>query len=79
MSFYKPGDYIIEALSDKKYISFIGMTPVEDLTLRNVKYPLEAQSYAYPVTLISNEVVGETCELSFKEGLISVIQSADSN
>ncbi|MDZ7835323.1 MAG: thiamine diphosphokinase [Alkalibacterium sp.] len=75
VSFYEPGEYTIQKETSKKYLSFIGMAPLKELTLKEVKYPLSDQSYAYPRALISNEFLNETCRVSFKEGILAVIQA----
>lgn len=75
--FFKPGNHQVSADESKKYISFIGMTPIEKLTLKNVKYPLNGISYSYPMSLVSNELIDSTCQFSFEKGLLGVIQSTD--
>lgn len=75
--FFKPGAHEIEADESKRYLSFIGMTPIDKLTLNNVKYPLEEAFYSYPISLVSNEIVGSNCQFSFEKGLLGVIQSSD--
>lgn len=77
LRFYTPGDYRLERESDKRYLSFIGMTPLKALTLEEVKYPLQAKDYAYPIALVSNEFVCEEMRFSFAEGLLVAIQSRD--
>jgi len=77
VAFYEPGEYSIQKEASKKYLSFIGMTPLKGLTLKEVKYPLSNQSYAYPRALISNEFLNDTCHFSFNEGILAVVQSAD--
>ena len=61
------------------YLSFIGMTPIEKLTLTGVVYPLNGKDYDYPIALVSNEFEESKAELhfSFESGLLAVIQSAD--
>lgn len=75
--FYNPGEYTLEKDESKKYLSFIGMTPLDQLTLKNVKYTLERKTYTYPVALVSNEFLEQDCHFSFKKGVIAVIQSTD--
>ena len=75
--FFKPGNHEIKADDSMTYISFIGMKPIEKLTLKNLKYPLENASYAHPVSLVSNEILGSECQVSFDKGLLGVIQSRD--
>lgn len=75
--FYKPGSHIIQKETDKKYLSFIGMTPLKNVTLTDVKYPLNEASYETPVALVSNEFLNEEMTFTFASGLIAVVQSRD--
>lgn len=74
--FFDKGSYVLEKEKEKYYLAFIGMTGLEGLTIKEVKYPVRDLNTEYPVTLVSNEIVGEKCEFSFNEGLLAVIQSA---
>ena len=78
ISFLIPGDYVIEKLDYTKYLSFITTGPIEQLTLKNVKYTLSNQDYDFPIALISNEFIDEKMEISFKSGGIIVGQTRDS-
>lgn len=75
--FYRAGKYIIKKEEDKKYLSFIGLTPIRQLSLRGVYYPLNNCDYSYPMALISNEFIGSEMEFTFKSGLMCVVQSCD--
>lgn len=75
--FYKPGNHTIQKEADKKYLSFIGMTPLENVTLKDVKYPLNETSYDSPVALVSNEFLNEEMRFTFTNGLMAVVQSRD--
>ena len=66
-----------QARSEGTYLSFISMTPVENLTLQNVKYTLDSKSYEYPVALVSNEFTADKMTISFAKGLILVAQTRD--
>ena len=77
VNFIQPGTYMIEKMDFTKYLSFISMTPVENVTLKNVKYTLDSKSYAYPVALVSNEFTGDKMTISFTKGLILVAQTRD--
>ncbi len=77
LSFYKPGAYELEKEENKKYLSFISMTALVNLNLKQVKYPLENSNYEHPVALISNEFKSQTMQFTFDEGLLAVIQSSD--
>ena len=78
ISFLIPGDYIIEKLDYTKYLSFITTGPIEQLTLKNVKYTLSNQDYDFPIALISNEFIEDKMKISFKSGGIIVGQTRDS-
>lgn len=78
ISFLTPGDYVIHKIVDTNYLSFISMGPVQQLTLKQVKYPLNHQNYDFPIALISNEFIDEKMEISFESGGIIVGQTRDS-
>lgn len=75
--FFQAGEHILAKESDKKYLSFIGLTAIEQLTLRDVRYETTQQNYPYPTALISNEFLGQSARFSFSHGLMCVIQSID--
>lgn len=75
--FYRAGSYRLHRETDKRYLSFISLTPVSKLHLHNVRYPLDGRDYDYPVALISNEFLADEMQFSFEEGLMCVIQSVD--
>lgn len=75
--FFEAGSYQLQPENQKKYLSFIGLTPIKALTLQHVKYPLWQQDYPYPMALISNEFSGSQMSFSFSDGLMCVVQSAD--
>ena len=79
VSHYLPGTYDIEKMNGMDYLSYILLTEVEDLTLNEVKYPLNQASFAQPMALISNEFINDKATFSFKKGMIAVVQSRDSN
>ena len=78
ISFLTPGEYVIHKLEHTKYLSFITTGPIEQLTLKKVKYPLNHQNYDFPIALISNEFIDEKMEISFESGGIIVGQTRDS-
>ena len=78
ISFLTPGDYVIHKIANTNYLSFISTGPVQQLTLKNVKYPLENQDYDFPIALISNEFLEDKMEISFKSAGIIVGQTRDS-
>ena len=53
------------------------MTPLEKLTLMDVKYPLREETYDSPVALVSNEFLNEEMTFTFTRGLMAVVQSRD--
>lgn len=77
ISFYLPGEYAIEKEADKTYLSYIGMTALKALTLKNVKYTLDEADFSYPAALISNEFITNTASFSFEEGILAVVQAKD--
>lgn len=77
MRFFRAGSYQLAQEKEKKYLSFIGLTPIEQLTLQGVKYEVSQQDYPYPVALISNEFSGSLMQFSFTGGLLCVMQSQD--
>lgn len=77
VSFYLPGEYELIQERDKPYAGFVCMTPVQKLSLRGFKYPLEEKDYEYPISLASNEFKKSVASFSFTEGLIVFIQSKD--
>lgn len=75
--YYLPGEYTIHKEEDKKYLSYIGLTPISGLTLKDVKYTLEDAEYTYPIALISNEFVESEATFSFSKGIVAVVQATD--
>ena len=77
ISFFTPGSYTISQHPDRKYLAFVLLTAVENLTLFDEKYQLNKRSFAHPISLASNEFVKKAAAFSFTSGVISVIQSRD--
>ncbi|MGX7418474.1 thiamine diphosphokinase [Carnobacterium gallinarum] len=77
ITFYLPGEYEISKEANKKYLAFVGLTAIKKLTLYDEKYQLTEANFDYPISLASNEFVGETGRFSFVEGVLAVIQSKD--
>lgn len=77
LSFYLPGNYEISKEADKKYVAFICMMPVKELSLVDLKYPLDKVDFDYPISLASNEFTQDEASFSFTEGLVVVVQSKD--
>ncbi len=61
------------------YVSLIPFTPkVKGVTLKGFKYPLTDYTLLSGRAIgVSNEITGETGEISFSEGLLLVIESRD--
>lgn len=74
-----PGSYEMKINQDRKYISFIPMSPfVKGLTLEGFKYPLKDCQIPWGSTLcISNELISDYGTFSFSEGILMVIRSQD--
>ncbi|WP_195852983.1 thiamine diphosphokinase [Aerococcus sanguinicola] len=79
LGFLLPGDHQVDRQSDKKYLSFIGLGPVADLTLNQVVYTLDKYQMTTPRAFISNEFLPDasTMTLSVSSGRLLVIQSRD--
>ncbi|SEK83964.1 thiamine pyrophosphokinase [Carnobacterium iners] len=77
LSYFNPGTYEIEKEKDKKYLAFVCLTAVKELTLKGMKYELSKADIAYPQSLASNEFINKKCQFSFETGLVAVIQSKD--
>lgn len=74
-----PGEYSIDALAEKKYISFIPLSNhVKGITLKGFKYPLINRHISLGSTLcISNELIGDYGTFSFSEGILMIVRSTD--
>lgn len=77
ISYYLPGQHRVDKLEEMDYLSYILLTEVQELTLNDVKYPLEKSSFERPVALISNEFLDNQARFSFTEGIVATIQSRD--
>lgn len=64
-----------------KYISFLPFTDeVEGITLEGFKYPLADYTMKKGQSIgVSNEMVSEFCRVTFKRGILLMIQSKDKN
>lgn len=74
-----PGTYPVHKIKNKKYISFIPISPeVKGLTLKGFKYPLtEYQIDIGSSRCISNELINDCGTFSFSEGILMIIRSTD--
>jgi thiamine pyrophosphokinase len=76
---YPPGEYRLPIIHDKKYVSFLPLTPtVKQLSLQGFKYPLHQRDIFMGSTLtISNELKEDYGTFSFTEGILMMIRSND--
>ncbi|MCP9332073.1 thiamine diphosphokinase [Lentilactobacillus hilgardii] len=79
ITFFLPGEYDIKKEPDKKYLAFVALTPMDHLTLFDEKYKLNDYQVKRPVSLASNEFVGNKARFKFASGVMCVIQSKDIN
>ncbi|AMV61430.1 Thiamin pyrophosphokinase [Pediococcus damnosus] len=77
--FFNAGQHCINVLPDYKYLSFVSLGKVENLTLPDEKYQLHNQSDQLPVAYVSNEFLKSTASFSFSSGTVAVIYSHDAN
>lgn len=77
ITYYLPGEYTLTKEKDKDYLAYVCLTAVEKLTLFDAKYTLNQADFDYPISLSSNEFVGETSRFAFETGIMCVIQSKD--
>lgn len=77
ITFFLPGEYEINKEPDKKYLAFVALTPMDHLTLFDEKYKLNDYQVKRPISLASNEFVGQTARFKFASGMMCVIQSRD--
>lgn len=77
VDYLMPGSHQIVKEAQMSYLAFCCLTPVKQLTLKNVKYELSAIDFLQPTSLASNEFLTGEAEVSFSEGIIAVIQSRD--
>lgn len=75
--FFQAGEHKLARENDKKYLSFIGLTAIEQLSLHDVKYPVWQRDYPQPIALISNEFSGSLMRFAFTSGILCVMQTVD--
>ncbi|MHA8138440.1 thiamine diphosphokinase [Lactobacillaceae bacterium Scapto_B20] len=76
ISYFLPGKHELTKEADKKYLAFVPLTTMH-LTLLDEKYQLDHFPIQNPISLASNEFVGDKAHFEFDEGVIAVIQSKD--
>lgn len=79
ISHYLPGEYKIDQKENMDYLSFILLTKVKRLTIKNAKYSIENKDYDLPRALVSNEFINGAVTISFNEGIVSVIQAQENH
>ncbi|UQS81613.1 thiamine diphosphokinase [Bombilactobacillus folatiphilus] len=78
ITYYHPGSYSITKLEQTKYLCFLNLVAVKALTIQGAKYPLAPTDFERPVSLSSNEFIGDQpVYFSFKSGTVAVIQCSD--
>lgn len=77
IEYYLPGHYVIEKKPQMRYLAYVCLTPMKELTLHLSKYTLNKQKVDYPISYASNEFVGDTAEFTFSDGVMAVIYSKD--
>ncbi|WP_407391961.1 thiamine diphosphokinase [Carnobacterium jeotgali] len=77
ISYFTPGTHSLTKEQDKRYLAFVCLSPVEQLTIKDAKYRLTNTNFVHPISLASNEFVSNTVSFSFESGIIAVIQSKD--
>lgn len=77
ISFYLPGKHRLEKLPNTAYLAFVCLNAVTDLHLYDAKYKLDGVDFTEPISLSSNEFVGNSTSFSFTSGVLCVIQSHD--
>ncbi|WP_125605577.1 thiamine diphosphokinase [Lapidilactobacillus bayanensis] len=78
VTFYPSGNYQLPYQAGYQYLAFANLTPVKNLTLRQVRYELTDFSADNPVSWSSNEFIRDkpAC-FNFTAGIVAVILSHD--
>ena len=77
VKFHLPGTHRLAKLSTTRYLAFVCLNAVADLHLYDAKYQLDGVDFAEPISLSSNEFVGNTTSFSFQSGVVCTIQCHD--
>ncbi|CAH0418166.1 thiamine diphosphokinase [Periweissella ghanensis] len=77
LRFYLPGEHAITKEVDKKYLAFMNLTPVTNLTLIDELYPLTNWSSVAPKAWTSNEFTSAVNHFKFDTGIMLVMQCRD--
>lgn len=76
IEYFLPGNHRINKIDEMKYLSFNPLQSM-NISLVNEKYTLKNEKIEFPVSLSSNEFVGNFGDFYFDNGILSVIQSKD--
>lgn len=77
VSYLTSGEHVVSKELGMKYLGYCCLTPISELTLKDVKYPLDKVEILQPTSLASNEFLQNEAKVSFTSGVIAVIQSQD--
>lgn len=77
VKFHLPGTHRLAKLSTTHYLAFVCLNAVADLHLYDAKYQLDGVDFAEPISLSSNEFVGNATSFSFQSGVVCTIQCHD--
>ncbi|MEO1768592.1 thiamine diphosphokinase [Candidatus Enterococcus ferrettii] len=77
VSYLTAGEHVVIKEPGMKYLGYCCLTPISALTLQDVKYPLNHVEILQPTSLASNEFLRSEATISFKTGVIAVVQSKD--
>ncbi|MGL5042608.1 MAG: thiamine diphosphokinase [Culicoidibacterales bacterium] len=76
----EPGSHVIKWNEDFTYISFLALSPIENLSITKMKYEIETKRVsAFSDLLVSNEFLTPSLhgQISFSDGQILVIYAKD--
>lgn len=78
VQFFLPGEWIVTQNTKMKYVGFLTLTPVKNLSIKDgFKYQTKNWSFDKMTCLSSNEFTLASGEFSFDSGVIALIQSKD--
>ncbi|WP_129045092.1 thiamine diphosphokinase [Companilactobacillus metriopterae] len=77
IEFRRPGSYTVTKEENMKYIGFVGLGAVDNLSILDAKYKLSNFNSDHPISWASNEFVNDKIHYSFDSGVVAVIQSRD--
>lgn len=77
VSFYLPGHHRLDKLPQTRYLAFVCLNAVKNLHLYDAKYQLDGVDFSEPISLSSNEFIGDSTSFSFTDGVVCAIQTHD--